>query len=138
VAGNGLAGFSGDGGPATAAEIYNAAGITTDTFGNLYIADFGNNVIREVNNTGATTDVFAVTGNGTTELYIYPNPATTQLTITASSVISEITITNLLGQTVYSSQYSGGSQASIDVSELPSGVYFVKVNGTDVRKIVKQ
>jgi sugar lactone lactonase YvrE len=41
-------GFSGDLGPATAAQVYQPAGITVDGFGNLYIADVGNNAIRVV------------------------------------------------------------------------------------------
>ena len=48
VAGTGNAGFSGDGGPATAAEINNPGGVAVDAAGNLYIADAGNNRIREV------------------------------------------------------------------------------------------
>jgi sugar lactone lactonase YvrE len=51
VAGNPLhadqSGFSGDGGPATAAKI-SPVGVAVDASGNLYIADFGNNRIRYV------------------------------------------------------------------------------------------
>jgi len=48
VAGNGTAGFSGDGGPATSASLNNPGGITLDAAGNIYIADSGNNRVREV------------------------------------------------------------------------------------------
>jgi sugar lactone lactonase YvrE len=48
VAGNGSAGFSGDGGPATSAQLNYPNGIAVDTSGNLYIADSGNVLIREV------------------------------------------------------------------------------------------
>jgi hypothetical protein len=41
-------GFSGDGGPATAAQLYNPAGIAIDAQNNIYVADYNNNVIREV------------------------------------------------------------------------------------------
>jgi len=47
-AGNGSIGYSGDGGTATDAELYNPAGVAVDASGNVYIADAGNNVIREV------------------------------------------------------------------------------------------
>ena len=56
---------------------------------------------------------------------LYPNPATTQFTISASEHISSVMITNLLGQVVYSSQYSGSLQVSVDVAYLPTGVYIV-------------
>ena len=61
VAGNGLAGFSGDGGQATAAKLNNPAGIAVSG-SNLFIADTGNNRIREVNlGTGVIT---TIAGNG--------------------------------------------------------------------------
>src|ERR1035438_6602366 len=49
VAGNTVAGFSGDGGPATAAEMNITPGVEVDSFGNIYIADKMNNRIRKVN-----------------------------------------------------------------------------------------
>jgi uncharacterized protein (TIGR03437 family) len=61
VAGNGTAGFSGDGGPATAASLNYPDGIAVDSAGNLYIADGGNNRIRKV--TGQTISTLA--GNST-------------------------------------------------------------------------
>jgi internalin A len=61
IAGNGVAGFSGDGGQATSAEIYSPDGITIYQ-GNIYIADKANNRIRQINNMGVIT---TVAGNGT-------------------------------------------------------------------------
>jgi trimeric autotransporter adhesin len=62
VAGNGNAGFSGDGGPATAANLYRAWGLATDTLGGFYIADFGNHRVRKVTAAGL---ISTVAGNGT-------------------------------------------------------------------------
>jgi uncharacterized protein (TIGR03437 family) len=69
AAGNGNQGFSGDGGPAISSELNYPKGITVDTLGNLFIADFGNNVIRKVSASGVITTVagngnFGCTGDG--------------------------------------------------------------------------
>ena len=61
VAGNGTAGFSGDGGPATQASLKLPSGVVVDKQGNLYIADRSNNRIRKVNTKGII-QTFA--GNG--------------------------------------------------------------------------
>jgi sugar lactone lactonase YvrE len=59
--GDGKLGFSGDGGPAAAARIFNAHGIAFDSSGNLYIADTDNQRIRKVSVSGIIT---TVAGNG--------------------------------------------------------------------------
>ena len=46
IAGDGTRGFSGDGGPATAAELNGPDGVAADAAGNLLIADTNNQRIR--------------------------------------------------------------------------------------------
>ena len=57
IAGNGTAGYAGDGGPATNAELQSPAGVVLDSAGDLYIADQGNNVVRKVSASGTITTV---------------------------------------------------------------------------------
>ena len=71
------------------------------------------------------------------EAEIFPNPVTTELTITAPNKITEITITNLIGQTIYTQKCSA-EKITVNVANLPAGVYMVKINGTDVRKFIKE
>ncbi len=61
VAGNGYPGYSGDGGPLGSAQLNYPKGLAFDAAGNLYIADFGNSVIRKVSTNGTIT---TVAGNG--------------------------------------------------------------------------
>jgi trimeric autotransporter adhesin len=62
IAGNSRAGYSGDGGPATQAQLNAPQGMAIDPYGDIFIADTGNNVVREVTPDGKI-NTFA--GNGT-------------------------------------------------------------------------
>jgi hypothetical protein len=62
VAGTGTLGYSGDGGQATNAALYNPWIVIADVSGNLYISDATNNRVRMVNTSGIIT---TVAGNGT-------------------------------------------------------------------------
>jgi uncharacterized protein (TIGR03437 family) len=57
VAGTDKTGFSGDGGPATLAQLYNASDVAWDKAGNLYVADFSNRRIRMVTPNGMISTV---------------------------------------------------------------------------------
>ena len=63
VAGTGEPGFSGDGGPATAAQLHRPHSIEFDGQGGLYIADISNHRIRRVDLATGTIDTIAGTGD---------------------------------------------------------------------------
>ena len=222
IAGNSVAGFIGDGGPATAAEFNQPGQLVLDSCGSLYIADAQNKRVRKITyppiltiptislsgittsavgasvtitatitNAGssylihwmnhniqfATTTVPSVTytkpagfdtitarvvstatyacydsttsaghvvyvesgvNNVTTKgtFTVYPNPANSVLNITGSNITS-VTINNLLGQTVYTHEYNS-SQVQVNVADLPKGMYLVRINGSEVRKFIKE
>lgn len=75
IAGNSLAGYSGDDGPATSAELDGPASLALDKAGNLYIADENNCVIRKV--TAAIGVITTYAGNGSCSTVLGDNgPAT--------------------------------------------------------------
>ena len=126
IAGSSTPGYSGDGGPATAASLYAPGSAKVDNNGDIYIVDAGNAVIRKVSS-GSTAAVRNLTTNH--EVNIFPNPATAMLTIQSTNApITDISITNVLGQEVSRQAIVGSLQVGVDVSELAAGVYFVKVN----------
>jgi uncharacterized protein (TIGR03437 family) len=57
IAGTGAAGFSGDGGPASAAQLNLPYGIAVDYAGYLYVADLGNNRVRKIAPDGTISTV---------------------------------------------------------------------------------
>ncbi len=73
-AGTGVQGFSGDNGPATAAQLGLPTGVTVDSAGNLYISDVGNSRVRRV--AAGTGIITTVAGNGTNGFSGDNGPAT--------------------------------------------------------------
>ena len=61
LAGSGVNGFSGDGGPAIQATLNDPQGLAVDAAGNVYIADYGNHRIRKIDTTGT---INTIAGNG--------------------------------------------------------------------------
>ena len=66
VAGTGVRGYSGDGGPAVDARLWSPSGVAADGTGNLYIADTDNHQIRKVDASGTIT---TIAGSGETGLF---------------------------------------------------------------------
>jgi sugar lactone lactonase YvrE len=64
IAGNGSGGFSGDGGPATSAQLYYPNGVAIDSVGNLFIVDTRNSRIRKVSASGIITTIAGGGENG--------------------------------------------------------------------------
>lgn len=79
--------------------------------------------------------------NKINDFKIYPNPATSQITLETNTINNvQLTICNLSGQELIKQQAKSGKQ-EVDVSVLPSGVYFVKIlhsNTIKVEKIIIQ
>ena len=64
IAGTGVAGFSGDGGPASQAQLQFPGGVAVDESGNIFVADSGNNRVRRVDPAGVIRTIAGVGGPG--------------------------------------------------------------------------
>ena len=127
-AGTGTAGFSGDGGAATAAQCQYPSGVHVDLpSGNVYIGDENNNRVRIVTGVPAgVKKVSSVSGNVT----IYPNPTSGNCVITGIVPKQTVELYNYTGQKI-SSTLTESSTMQIDMSSLPSGIYLVRILNKD-------
>jgi len=68
---------------------------------------------------------------------IYPNPTCSKLTVVAHNNINTIEIYDIAARTVFNSRYNI-PKVQVDVSSLPSGTYFIKVNNIAIKKFIKE
>ena len=123
VAGNETQGFSGDGGPATAAQLYSPTAVAVDTAGNLFIADLGNNRVRMVTGVAFTSAFFpdVAVGGGWSTAFTLGN--------TGSALISgTLLIRDPQGNPLNVNSSSLGAGSSFPVSIPPGGTTFLTVN----------
>src|SRR6266699_1783902 len=64
IAGTGIAGYNGDGGPALDAKVYYPLGVAVDGDSNVYIADYYNHRVRKINKYGDITTIAGSGGSG--------------------------------------------------------------------------
>ncbi len=83
------------------------------------------------------TDVEEVIADGM-NLNAYPMPAETELTIQSGQAIEQVIIQSTSGAEVKRIDGNGEMKMTIDVEDLASGYYFLKVNDLPIMKIVKK
>jgi len=101
---------------------------------------FSNEIIGSITITleGVILGVEDVTLN---ETVLFPNPASKVITISSSNSLQAIHIYNVLGTEVITLNNIGSNSQLVEVSNLPSGIYLVKVidsfNNISVKRLVK-
>lgn len=68
---------------------------------------------------------------------LFPNPSSGKYTIKTTATIENIAVYDLPGRLVFSAT-PNTQIAVIDIAHLPNGLYLLKINGTETRKIIKQ
>ena len=122
IAGNGTVGFSGDGGPATAARLASPATMWLDDSNNIFIADNGNHRIRKIGHEPVTTTTSTITTTTTTIT------TTGGTIVTGGTVISDSTLT-----TTSTTQFQSAPAALTQVKIYPNpsdGNFMIEVPGT--------
>ncbi len=75
------------------------------------------------------------------EYSVFPNPTNNELTVELSQNRNLdnaiITLENSVGQTVKTQKVDGGLTTKIDLSDVSNGIYILKINGSNAKKIVK-
>ncbi|MBZ0100042.1 MAG: T9SS type A sorting domain-containing protein, partial [Taibaiella sp.] len=82
-----------------------------------------------------TSSVNTIESNSNTK--IYPNPVKDKLTIVSGSMINRVEVSNLLGQKLIERE-ANGKNLVVDMSNLVTGIYIIKVNGSYVSRVVKE
>ena len=129
IAGNGTAGYNGDGVPAATAQLNNPTGVAVTNMGDIYIADYSNSRIRFV----AHNDLVSNTSSHRVEINVYPNPTNGAFTLcitTANPEPVSVTITNLEGQTVKKFTMVSNSEFIVKLNE-PPGIYLIRATGAN-------
>lgn len=133
IAGNGIVGYSGDGGPATGAQLFRPMGLAIATNGNVFISDFINSVVRKVDMASLSVD--PLKGTSQNGLTIYPDPANDKIQVEvgmhATSNV-KIEVLNMIGQTVYAAP-AANSKTEVDITPLLSGCYVVNCYSNGIR-----
>ena len=132
VAGNGKEGFSGDGGPATSAQLNSAYSVAIDSAGNLLIGDRGNRRIRKVVwSPGSETYFPHVTiGGGYCTTFSLSNTGDT-------AISGDLILTDQQGEPLTASGTAAGAGSSFPVSIAPAGTMFLTVNPLDANEPVR-
>ena len=120
VAGNGTPGYSGDGGRAVTAQFgtgNGTLGVALDSDGNLYVADAGNNRIREVSDSSQRTTLALDAGSG---VGAYGGTTTLSATLTSggAAVAGESVVFSFNGATVGTALTDGTGAATLNAVNL--------------------
>lgn len=144
IAGTGVSGYSGDGGPATTAKISLTDPITwsiptigssiaIDSAKRIYIADHHNNRIRIL-----TLPSLGLTSvSKSREMLVYPNPATSIVYVNTDIPSGDIRLTDMFGRQHACKQIKGKT-TSFYTGDLPSGIYFVTWNDDNGAKTTRE
>ncbi len=138
LTGDGTGQNTGDGGPATAAEIAGPAGVVTDQCGNLFITEFSSKIREIVYDSNCELGIKNIKSNEVIETY--PNPSSDNLNVVMHCLTGKITVSliNYLGQSLINNSYSGQDLVMLNTATFANGIYFLKVQPESGSPIIRK
>lgn len=130
----------------TSANSYNDENILiihNDTLANIYYQSFVANFTSIGGGSfttlagGCNTSLMAKTITNPGSTTVYPNPASNELTITADQPVNTVEIFTISGQEVFTAGYQE-PVFTVSIENLPSGMYFARINSQTMVRFVKQ
>jgi len=139
IAGNGVQGFSGDGGAATSAEMDNIMGVSLDSYGNAYIPDYTNDRIRMLTKIATGINNLAVNNEQWT---VYPNPNNGMFTLEDITIGTMVQLYDITGKLIQTRINLESSQLEFNLSNFAGGMYLLRIVSQDgkllgLKKVVK-
>jgi sugar lactone lactonase YvrE len=137
VAGTGVKSNSGDGGPATAATMYDAKGVAVDKCGNLYISVIVADRIRKVTFNPDPCPTLGVEAMAEQKISVYPNPAGDVLCVDNVQASTVYKLVNVVGAAVQQGALKQGNN-SVEIAHLAAGVYVLDVVDSEGKRSVRK
>ncbi len=135
LAGNGSYGYSGDGGPALSAKLYYPNGAASDSYGNVYIADADNYIVRKVAKVVPPQPGYAPVAGPNIVAAPMPVKAGQQVCLyyDTAPASAKWTVYNTAGEVVAALNFSGPARQCWDTgaAKLAPGLYWVQIKGVN-------
>ncbi len=127
-------GYTGDNGLATAAQLNSPSDVAADGWGRIYIADYGNNVIRLVSYNASSVAAVAENATG---IKVYPNPSNGAFTLDVPGTgdAATVNVMDMLGRIVATQVVNGTKTGAVTLSfsDIADGNYLIVVCSGDKR-----
>ncbi len=134
VAGTGVRRHTGDGGPATTADLNAPNGVVIDNDGNLVLTEYGGNTVRKI-----IYNLAVEKGVNTTDVQVYPDPATSVIYFELpNQERATMRLFDITGR-IITQQELIGNKTSVNVKNYTPGIYIYKITtseGTQSGKVI--